>query len=162
MKYHDALRYLYSLVDYEKRRIKRYTPEEFRLERVATFLEKMGNPHRAYPKIHIAGTKGKGSVAAMLASVARAAALIEEIRPLVAIVPGITIFEVATALAFRYFARRKVDLAVVEVGLGGRLDATNVITPLVSVITSLSLDHTYLLGNTLAAIAREKAGIIKY
>lgn len=193
MKYHDALRYLYGLVDYEKRRIERYTPEEFRLERVVTFLEKMGNPQRAYPKIHIAGTKGKGSVAVMLASVARAgrlnvglytsphlhtyrerlqingepisrqemAALIEEIQPLVETVPDITIFEVTTALAFRYFARREVDLAVIEVGLGGRLDATNVITPLLSIITSLSLDHTYLLGNTLAEIAREKAGIIK-
>ncbi|MEA3396585.1 MAG: folylpolyglutamate synthase/dihydrofolate synthase family protein [Chloroflexota bacterium] len=193
MKYHDALRYLYGLVDYEKRRIERYTPEEFRLERVVTFLEKMGNPQHAYPKIHVAGTKGKGSVAAMLASVARAgglnvglytsphlhtyrerlqlngepisrqemAALIEEIQPLVATTPGITIFEVTTALAFRHFARREVDLAIIEVGLGGRLDATNVITPLISIITSLSLDHTYLLGNTLAEIAREKAGIIK-
>src|SRR5690606_29142118 len=66
-----------------------------------------------------------------------------------------------TAVAFEYFARQKVDIAVIEVGLGGRLDATNVLRPLASMITSLSFDHTYLLGNTLAAIAGEKAGIIK-
>ncbi len=193
MKYHDALHYLYGLVDFEKRRIERYTPEEFRLDRVENFLERLGNPHRAYPKIHVAGTKGKGSVSAMLAAVAQVgghtvglytsphlhtyreriqingqpitrkdmAALVEEAQPLIAEFPDITIFEVTTGLAFRYFARQNVDLAVIEVGLGGRLDATNVITPLLSVITSLSLDHTYLLGDTLAEIAGEKAGIIK-
>jgi dihydrofolate synthase / folylpolyglutamate synthase len=75
--------------------------------------------------------------------------------------PGLTTFELTTALAFQYFAREKVDVAVIEVGLGGRLDATNVITPLVSVITSLSYDHMNLLGDTLAEIAGEKAGIIK-
>jgi dihydrofolate synthase/folylpolyglutamate synthase len=75
--------------------------------------------------------------------------------------PGLTTFELTTALAFEHFARAQVDVAVIEVGLGGRLDATNVVTPLVSVITSLSLDHTYLLGNTLAEIAAEKAGIVK-
>jgi dihydrofolate synthase/folylpolyglutamate synthase len=193
MKYHDALRYLYGLVDFEKRRIERYTPEEFRLDRVENFLERLGNPHRDYPKIHVAGTKGKGSVSAMLASVVHAsgkkvglytsphlhtyreriqvngepisrramAALVAEAQPLIAEFPHITIFEVSTALAFRYFARQNVDLAVIEVGLGGRLDATNVITPLISIITSLSLDHTYLLGDTLPEIAEEKAGIIK-
>ena len=70
-------------------------------------------------------------------------------------------FEITTALAFDYFAREKVDIAVIEVGLGGRLDATNIITPLLSVITNIGFDHTEFLGNTLAAIAREKAGIIK-
>ncbi len=193
MNYHEALRYLYSLVDYEKRRIERYTPEEFRLERVVEFLKRLGDPHLLYPKLHIAGTKGKGSVSAMLASIgvaaglktglytsphlhtyrermqingepiprAEMAALLTELRPTIGDNPDLTIFEVTTALAFLYFARQKVDLAVIEVGLGGRLDATNVITPLVSVITSISLDHTYLLGDTLAAIAGEKAGIIK-
>lgn len=193
MNYHEALRYLYSLVDYEKRRIERYTPEEFRLDRVVDFLRLLGNPHLEYPKIHVAGTKGKGSVSAMLASVGMAsglktalytsphlhtyrermqinrepisradmAALLTELRPIIGDNPDLTIFEVTTALAFLYFARQNVDLAVVEVGLGGRLDATNVITPLASVITSISLDHTYLLGDTLAAIAGEKAGIIK-
>ncbi|MFP4344010.1 MAG: bifunctional folylpolyglutamate synthase/dihydrofolate synthase [Anaerolineales bacterium] len=193
MEYHDALRYLYSLVDYEKRRIERYTPEEFRLERVIDFLAQLGNPQEQYPKIHVAGTKGKGSVSAMLAAVVQAAGLkvglytsphlhtyrerlqvdgepiprevmarlVEELQPAIETVPGLTIFEVTTSLAFLYFARQEVDLAVIEVGLGGRLDATNVITPLVSVITSLSLDHTYLLGDTLEEIAGEKGGIIK-
>ncbi len=193
MEYHDALRYLYGLVDYEKRRIERYSPREFKLERVATLLEKLGNPHRRYPTVHIAGTKGKGSVSAMMAACAQAAgkrtglytsphlhtfrermqidrepisrrelaALVEEVRPVVETVPGVTTFEVTTAIAFLYFARHEIEVGVIEVGLGGRLDATNVITPEISIITSLSLDHTYLLGNTLADIAREKGGIIK-
>lgn len=193
MEYHSALRYLYGLVDYEKQRIERYSPEEFRLDRVAEFLAQLGTPQAAYPKIHVAGTKGKGSTAAMLASVAQEAnlkvglytsphlhtyrermringepisrsemaALVEEIQPVVETIPGLTMFEVTTALAFLYFARQQIDLAIIEVGLGGRLDATNVITPLVSIITSLSLDHTYLLGDTLGEIAGEKAGIIK-
>ncbi len=88
-------------------------------------------------------------------------ALVEEVRPLIKRTPGVTTFEAITAIGFLYFARSKVDVAIVEVGLGGRLDATNVLTPEVSVITSLSLEHTYLLGNTLAEIAYEKAGIIK-
>jgi len=89
-------------------------------------------------------------------------ALINRMRPILADMPeDITWFEVTTALAFLYFAERQVDVAVVEVGLGGRLDATNVVTPVVSVITSLSYDHTHLLGDSLASIAREKAGIIK-
>ena len=193
MGYHDALRYLYGLVDYEKRRIERYSPREFKIERVMDLLERLGNPQRNYPAVHIAGTKGKGSVSAMTAAIARAAglrtalytsphlhtyrermqidgkpisrvrmtALVEEVKPAVERVPGVTTFEVTTALAFLYFARQNVDIAVVEVGLGGRLDATNVITPEVSIITSLSFDHTALLGNTLPDIAREKAGIIK-
>lgn len=193
MDYHSALRYLYSMVDYEKRRIDRYSPGEFRLDRVVEFLHRLGDPHRAYPTVHVAGTKGKGSVSAMLDAAARAAglrvglytsphlhtyrerirvngepipraalaALVEELQPVVASMEGLTVFEVTTALAFLYFARQQLDLAVVEVGLGGRLDATNVITPLVSVITSLSLDHTYLLGDTVDKIAYEKGGIIK-
>ena len=89
------------------------------------------------------------------------AALVEEIKPAVAQVPYITTFELTTALAFLYFSRQNVTSAVFEVGLGGRLDATNIITPLVSVITSISLEHTAVLGNTLEQIAREKAGIVK-
>ena len=89
------------------------------------------------------------------------AALVEEIKPAVAHVPYLTTFEITTALGFLYFARQGCDAAVIEVGLGGRLDATNVVTPRVSVITSLSLDHTQVLGDTLAKIAGEKAGIIK-
>jgi dihydrofolate synthase/folylpolyglutamate synthase len=87
--------------------------------------------------------------------------LVEEVKPAVATIPALTTFEITTALAFLYFARQKVDAAVIEVGLGGRLDATNIVTPRVSVITSLSYDHMAVLGNTLALIAGEKAGIIK-
>lgn len=193
MKYHDVLRYLYGLVDYEKRRIERYSAREFKIERVIGLLDKMGNPHLQYPTLHIAGTKGKGSVSAMMAYIAMAAGLktglyisphlhtyreriqingqpisraamtrlVESIQPTVETIPDLTTFEVTTALAFQHFLDSEVDLAVMEVGLGGRLDATNVITPEVSIITSLSLDHTYLLGDTLAEIAYEKAGIIK-
>jgi dihydrofolate synthase/folylpolyglutamate synthase len=88
-------------------------------------------------------------------------ALVEEARPLIESTPGVTYFEAITALGFLHFARSGVDIAVVEVGLGGRLDATNVLIPEVSIITSLSLEHTYLLGDTLGEIAYEKAGIIK-
>jgi dihydrofolate synthase/folylpolyglutamate synthase len=89
------------------------------------------------------------------------AALVDELEPHIAAVPGLTYFEIVTAMGFLYFARQKVEMAVIEVGLGGRLDATNVVTPEVSVVTSLSYDHTAWLGNTLAQIAFEKAGIIK-
>jgi dihydrofolate synthase/folylpolyglutamate synthase len=87
--------------------------------------------------------------------------LVNQLRPVIETIPDITWFEVTTALAFLYFAQQNVDAAVIEVGLGGRLDATNVVTPVVSVITSLSYDHTLLLGDSLASIAREKGGIIK-
>jgi dihydrofolate synthase/folylpolyglutamate synthase len=87
--------------------------------------------------------------------------LVETLRPRVAEVAGLTTYEIVTALGFMFFQREQVDCAVVEVGLGGRLDATNVLTPIVSVITSLSYDHMHLLGNTLSEIAGEKAGIIK-
>ncbi len=193
MIYREAIEYLHSLTDYEKRRIERYSPETLDLSRVERLLEMAGNPHRLYPSVHIAGTKGKGSTSAMIESVLRAAgyrtgfytsphlhtfrerirvgaelisrqdvvALVEEFRPLIARIPGITTFEAITAIAFTYFARQGIDILVAEVGLGGRLDATNVLRPEVAVITSLSLDHTYLLGNTLPEIAAEKAGIIK-
>ncbi len=87
--------------------------------------------------------------------------LVEQVKPHVAAVPKLTTFEITTALGFLYFAQQKVEAAVIEVGLGGRLDATNVVTPRVSVITSLSYDHMAVLGNTLTLIAGEKAGIIK-
>ncbi len=87
--------------------------------------------------------------------------LVEEIKPAVAKIPALTTFEITTALGFLHFARQNVDAAVIEVGLGGRLDATNVVIPRVSVITSLSYDHMAVLGNTLTLIAGEKAGIIK-
>ncbi|HET92211.1 MAG TPA: bifunctional folylpolyglutamate synthase/dihydrofolate synthase [Chloroflexi bacterium] len=193
MDYLETIAYLHSLTDYEKTRIERYTPETLDLSRVERLLARLGDPHTRFPAIHIAGTKGKGSSAALCESCLRAAgyrtgfytsphlhtfreriqvagrkisqdevvALVDELRPLMEQVPGVTTFEAITVIGLLCFARAEVDIAVVEVGLGGRLDATNVLQPEVSVITSLSLDHTYLLGDTLAEIAREKAGIIK-
>jgi dihydrofolate synthase/folylpolyglutamate synthase len=193
LTYQEALDYLYSFVDYSQSRTYKYSAQTFDLNRMVKFLELFGQPQARYPALHLAGTKGKGSVAAMCASALRAAGyragfytsphlqdfceriqingelipqaavaeIVDGMRATVERVPDLTTFELATALAFQYFARENVDVAVIEVGLGGRLDATNVITPLVSVITSLSYDHTNLLGNTLAEIAGEKAGIIK-
>ncbi len=193
LDYTATLHYLYSLTDYEREHIAHYDPDTLDLGRVRRTLARLGDPQDQFPTIHIAGTKGKGSVAAICAAVCQAAglktglytsphlhtfreriqinrqlmphqalvALADECRPLFDQEPELTTFEAITALAFTYFARSGVDIAVIEVGLGGRLDATNVITPLVSVITALSYDHTYLLGDTLAQIAREKGGIIK-
>jgi len=164
------------------------------LENVRRLLDALGNPHRQLACIHVAGTNGKGSVSAMLDSVARAAGLrtglytsphlvqfneriqvsgqpitddevlagVNVIREAIAksgCIP--TFFEITTALGFLHFFAQRVDLAIMETGLGGRLDATNLITPLVSVITSIDLDHQKILGDTRAKIAREKAGIIK-
>ncbi|MBN1535287.1 MAG: bifunctional folylpolyglutamate synthase/dihydrofolate synthase [Anaerolineales bacterium] len=191
--YQEALDYLYSFVDYSLSKSFRYSPVKFELTHIESLVKALGNPQNRYPTIHIAGTKGKGSIAAMCSSVLKAAGykvglytsphlhdyaeriqvngtpishqdlidLLEEIKPIVNTIPEITTFEITTALGFLYFARQQVDVAVVEVGLGGRLDATNVVMPVVSVITSISYDHTYLLGNSLAEIATEKAGIIK-
>ncbi len=191
--YPEALNYLYSFVDYTLERSYRYTPDRFNLDRVRVLLRAVGDPHRSFGSIHVAGTKGKGSVSSLCASALRAAgyrvglytsphlirlteriqvdgeeireaemaALLEELKPDVARIPGITMFEILTALAFLHFARQNVDFAAVEVGLGGRLDATNVVDPMVAVITSLSYDHMHVLGNSLSDIAREKAGIIK-
>ncbi len=191
--YQEALDYLYSFIDYSLTRNFRNAPEKFDLGRMHALLAKMGDPHRRYPVIHVAGTKGKGSVSAMTAAALQAAGYrvglytsphledfgeriqvdgapiphaevvrgVDVLRPLVPTVPGLTTFELMTALGFWYFADRAVDVAVVEVGLGGRLDATNVVEPLVSVITPISLDHTAILGDTLAKIAAEKGGIIK-
>jgi dihydrofolate synthase/folylpolyglutamate synthase len=191
--YQETLDYLYSYIDYSLQKTFRYSPEKFDLERMRGFMALLGEPQLDYPVIHIAGTKGKGSVAALCASALQASgnriglytsphlqdyaeriqvdgepilhadliALVEEIKPLVHEIPGITTFELTTALAFLHFSRQDVDVGVLEVGLGGRLDATNVCQPQVTVITSISYDHTYLLGETLAEIAGEKAGIIK-
>jgi dihydrofolate synthase/folylpolyglutamate synthase len=193
MTYADALAYLFSFTDYEKRGLAVYAPEFYDLERQRRLLALMGEPHESFHVVHVAGTKGKGSTAAMAESVLRASGyctglytsphlhtfrerirvrgelipepevvrLVGEMQPLVAQVPGITTFEVMTALAFAWFAEQKVEWAVVEVGLGGRLDATNVVRPAVAVLTSISYDHMAILGDTLAQIAAEKAGIIK-
>lgn len=167
---------------------------DFKLERVELALASLGNPQRAYPCIHVAGTNGKGSVAAMCEAVLRAAGyrtglyvsphLVrfterirvrdEEISPdeVVALVAEIrraatsrgidlTFFEFVTVMGFLHLARRTIDAAVIEVGLGGRLDATNVVESEVAVITTIGLDHQEYLGDTLEQIAAEKAGILK-
>jgi dihydrofolate synthase/folylpolyglutamate synthase len=171
---------------------------EDKLARMRRLLGLLGDPHRDLRSILVAGTKGKGSTAAMIAGILRAArfhvgwtvkphlvdyrerirvdgrmipradlvALVECVRPAVEAMRddplgAPTYVEATVAMAFLYFARRQVDVAVVEVGIGGRLDATNVLEPLVSVITPISYDHTELLGHTLTAIAREKAGIVR-
>lgn len=191
--YQAALDYLYRFVDYSLTRNLSNIGEKFDLSRMRVLMERLGNPQNQYLVIHVAGTKGKGSVSAMISTALRAAGyntgfytsphlvefteriqvngeqitraelveLVEEIKQHVFETDRLTTFELTTALAFLFFARRKVNVAVVEVGLGGRLDATNIVTPLVSVITSLSYDHMNVLGNTLAEIAGEKAGIIK-
>jgi dihydrofolate synthase/folylpolyglutamate synthase len=191
--YQETLDYLYRFVDFSLTRGLQIRPDQFDLDRMRDFMAFLGHPEEAYPIIHVAGTKGKGSVASFCASALRAAGyrvglytsphledyneriqvngepiphaalidLVNEIRPYLDQGTRLTTFEITTALAFLYFARQGATAVVAEVGLGGRLDATNVITPVVSVITSLSLDHTSVLGDSLAAIAREKAGIIK-
>ena len=195
--YEAALEYLFSATDYEKMRRVRYNADTFSLDRMYRLLERLGSPHRRLRTVHVAGTKGKGSTAALVHAVAMAcgltaglytsphlvdirerirvghddippqdlAALIEAARPHVdrmrAEADAPTFFEIFTALAFGHFSAAGVDVAVVEVGLGGRLDATNVVVPDVSVITAISLDHTLQLGETVAAIAAEKAGIVK-
>jgi dihydrofolate synthase/folylpolyglutamate synthase len=191
--YQNALDYLYSFVDFSMQKSVTYSPDRFKLERMQTLLASLGNPQDKYPVVHVAGTKGKGSVCILCTSAliqagykvglytsphlddyaeriqinnefiphADFAALVDEIKPYVAVIPELTTFEITTALAFLYFARQNIEAGVIEVGLGGRLDATNVVKPKVSVITSLSYDHTMLLGETLTQIAGEKAGIIK-
>ncbi len=182
---HEILKYLYSL---ERFGIK------LGLEVMQKLTKALGHPERKFKSIHIAGTNGKGSTAAFLASILQEAGyktglytsphlvrFNERIksngrdisdREILALTEFIkktaeendlqpTFFEFTTALAFLHFARKKVDFAVIETGMGGRLDATNVITPEISIITSIGLEHTQYLGNTLLKIAAEKAGIIK-
>src|SRR3990172_5375101 len=151
-KFQEALDYLYSFVDYSVERSYRYSPDVFDLQRVRELLRSVGDPQQAYLAFHVAGTKGKGSVCALLASSLRAAGY----RTGLYTSPHLTRFTERVQVD-----RAGVDCAVIEVGLGGRLDATNVVEPVVSVITSLSYDHTHLLGNSLSEIAGEKAGIIK-
>ena len=194
--YEAAYRYLCERTDYEKERHVRYNVSTFDLKRMEKLLGLLGNPQKKVPMVHIAGTKGKGSTATMLAKMLEAngysvglytsphllhlherivvnSVMISEdemtglINRSYAPVEMITkteapsFFEIMTALAFLYFADRQVDIAVIETGLGGRLDCTNVIEPKVVGITSLSLDHTLQLGNSIEQIAAEKAGIFK-
>ena len=191
--YQQALDYIYSFVDQEKLQPDKYEPRRFDLTNMHAFMTMLGDPHRRLRAVHVAGTKGKGSTCAMMASVLQTAgynvglftqphlhtfreriqvggrlisedemvALLEQLKPSIEDLPDPSTFEIMTAMAVQYFAEQEVDFAVIETGLGGRLDTTNVIEPLVSVITSISYDHTYILGDTIEEIAREKAGIIK-
>jgi dihydrofolate synthase / folylpolyglutamate synthase len=211
MTFPEAVNYLDSFVNYEKRSAYPYR-RSFRLERIRMFLSRIGNPQDSFPSIHVAGTKGKGSVCVFCSHILRESGVrvglytsphLNTIRERIRILePGVrqrtvapdfegmigsaelcslvvkfkpaidsfcassplgalSFFEVCTVLAFAYFKERGVGCAVLETGLGGRLDATNVVTPVTCAISSISLDHTDKLGTTLAQIAREKAGIIK-
>jgi len=199
LNYSQAEEYLNSFINYEQIPGVSYAQPGYNLRHVEELLNRMGNPQLAARAIHIAGTKGKGSVAAMIAQVlsssgykaglytsphfhtlreristdgnliseAEFAAAMAEIKPFIesmrkdATLRQLTYFEVLTALAFAYFKKNRVDFQVLEVGLGGRLDATNVTRPIVCIITPISLDHTQILGNSLEEVAQEKAGIIK-
>lgn len=191
MNYKASIDYLYGL---QKHGIKAG------LNNIRRILTALGNPENSFKSIHIAGTNGKGSVAAMIASILKShgfktglftsphlisfteriridgieitahevAALTEEIKYYIAEIKNNlsddfipTFFEVVTAMAFLYFKRNNIDWAAIETGMGGRLDATNVITPEAAVITKISYDHKEFLGNTIKDIAMEKAGIIK-
>ncbi|TAN62756.1 bifunctional folylpolyglutamate synthase/dihydrofolate synthase [bacterium] len=227
MTYVEAIQYLESFINYEKIPAFSY-PESLKLERMKGFLALLGNPQEDLRCLHIAGTKGKGSVCAFAAYILKnsgfrvglytsphltdfreririlemthdaclsgppafsragrqarrarhgdfegmiskreIAGLLQRFRPAIekynrnCKYGALTFFEVYTALAFLYFKRKKVDYAVLETGLGGRLDATNTVNPLVCAITPISYDHTDQLGNTLKKIAVEKAGIVK-
>lgn len=192
MTYDQAIQFWFARVNYEQK-----LPQQgdFKLERMRQLLALLGDPQDRLRIIHIAGSKGKGSTSAMLASILQhqgyrvglftsphlvaveeriqvdrqpipkneLAGLLTEIRAALPTVflDELTFFEIGTALGFLHFVRHQVDFAVVEVGLGGRFDSTNVCDPLLAIITSISHDHTQVLGDTLAKIAFEKAGIIK-
>jgi dihydrofolate synthase/folylpolyglutamate synthase len=199
--YQERLDYLYGRLNYERVGMPR-AASELRLSRMRRLLRRLGDPHLGLRIIHVAGTKGKGSTAAMLsaaltasgvrtglycsphlhrleerftvdASPASASELVEltdEVREAVEQLEHddarrgrwrSTFFEITTAMGLLHFARRGAGAVVLEVGLGGRLDSTNVVHPVLSIITSISFDHTRQLGNTLASIATEKAGILK-
>ncbi len=193
LSYREAFDIIHSFDDPYLAAIRDHGKQTWGLDAVRALLGQFGDPHRAYPSIHIAGSKGKGSTAAFIAqglieaglktglyisphlqdwreriqidrqliAEATLAQLVEEAKPYLVQVPGLSSFEVTTALALWHFAREGCEVTVIEVGLGGRLDATSVVEPVVAVITNISLDHTQLLGDTLEQIAAEKAAIVK-
>jgi len=199
LNYSQAEEYLNSFINYEQIPGTSYVQPDYSLKHVEELLNRMDNPQLAAKTIHIAGTKGKGSISAMIAQVlsssgyktglytsphfhtlrerisidgsliseAEFAAAMAEIKPFIESMRKdtafrqLTYFEVLTALAFAYFKKKQVGFQVLEVGLGGRLDATNVAKPVICIIAPISLDHTQILGNSLEEIAREKAGIVK-
>ena len=195
--YGQAIKYLFERTDYERQERLRYNVTTFDLDRMYKLLKGLGNPHKKTEMVHIAGTKGKGSTATMLARMVEAngysvglytsphvtslheriainsemvsrkemLSLINRIHRTVEKMAGgddaPTFFEIMTALAFMHFADKDVDLAIIETGLGGRLDSTNVVEPSVIGITSISIDHQNLLGEDIGSIAKEKAGVMK-
>ena len=200
MTYEEAVAYLEGLIDFERasRGVSGFQQRVFKLDRVRALLDLMGAPHTGLRCVHVAGTKGKGSVCAFVDAILRAAGYrvglytqpglvdmrervmidrrmipkdklvrhVERLKPCVeqmasTIHGEVTYFDAMTALAFDYYALEKVDYVVLEVGLGGRLDATNVVTPAVCAITSIGFEHMSVLGHTLEKIAGEKAGIVK-
>ncbi len=198
ISYEAALEKVMGLADFE-RSVRSPGHSAFHLQRISLLMERLGDPHLQVPTVHIAGTKGKGSTAALVTSILTAqgytaglytsphlhraverirvgmdpispqdfAALVERMWPMVEQVGReggygeVTTFEMLTAMAFLYYRLIGADFQVIEVGLGGRLDSTNVVRPQVCAITSISLDHVSVLGDTVARIAGEKAGIIK-
>ena len=204
LSYEDALAFLHGRINFERQLAVPYWESHFKLDRMRTLLARLGQPDLEQRIIHIAGTKGKGSTAAMIAAILTAAGnrtglytsphldhveerlaidgqpcspaelteLVRGVRPMVEAMDeealasggdarGPTYFEITTAMALLHFAVRKTNATVLEVGLGGRLDSTNVCRPVLSMITTISHDHNEQLGKTLASIAGEKAGIIK-
>ena len=195
--YRQSLRFLFSRINYERISTSETSKQGFQLGRMHDLLSRLGNPHLEQRIIHVAGSKGKGSTAGMIASILQSAGyrtalfssphlyrieerfsinkhpastaqfteLITHIRPHVEQMDresvGPTYFEITTAMAFLHFSNNLADATVLEVGLGGRLDSTNVCLPELAVITSISRDHTRQLGSRLEDIAKEKAGIVK-
>jgi dihydrofolate synthase / folylpolyglutamate synthase len=198
MNYSQALDYIYGHTNYEAVP-KPHAEDNYDLRRLYEILQRLGNPHLQARSLHIAGTNGKGSTSAMLASVLteagyttglytsphlvttrerivvngqmitedELASIMTRLQPEIesvnrkATYGRLTVFEILTLLSFVCFAEKKCEMQVMEVGMGGRFDATNVIQPEVCLITSISFDHTAILGNTLTLIATEKCGIIK-
>src|SRR5215469_10469239 len=198
MSYHSAVESLFALGP--ELATGQKSPRKFDLDNMLKLAEALGHPERRVPSVLVAGTNGKGSTSATLASILRVAryetglytsphlvrpnerirlndevisdaefaemhSRVEEAAVALArsgeLPAHPSFFEMITAMAFEYFASVGVDIAVLEVGMGGRLDATNIAEPLVSVITDIDLDHQKFLGDTIAAIAAEKAGIIR-
>jgi dihydrofolate synthase/folylpolyglutamate synthase len=197
--YDEAVRYLLALGK-ELAAPRQARVQKFDLENITRMAERLGSPHRALPCVHIAGTNGKGSTAAMFDSILRAAgfrtglytsphlerinerirvageeisdgdfastftrvhSLIEAMLASGELAAHPTYFECVTAMAFDHFARAGAQFAMYEVGLGGRLDATNIVAPEIAVITQIDFDHEEFLGHSIERIAQEKAGIIK-
>ena len=189
MNYRESLHYLRQLGD-------EVLTMKFGLSTMRSLLAALGDPHRSYPAVLIAGTNGKGSVARFLGSILRADGIccglftsphlirVEErfrvdgesipesdfancLTEVVRTVRTLelpchpTHFETLTALGFLYFARKRVSIAILEIGMGGRLDSTNVADPILSILTSIGYDHQKYLGNSLGEISREKAGILR-